>query len=63
MSNDDFAALFVVIFLFGCGALAGYAMTKSSTDNWWRDELARRGHAHYYLDGNNQRQWNWKEKQ
>jgi len=31
-------------------------------DSWWRDELVRRGYAHYYIDDNFQRQWNWKEQ-
>lgn len=35
---------------------------QSTTDDWWRDELVRRGYAHYYLDANNQRQWNWKDQ-
>lgn len=53
---------------FICGLVVGTVFTliacgirSECQDNWWRDELARRGVAHYYLDENNWRQWNWKE--
>lgn len=53
---------------FLCGLVVGigaawivFGIRSTCQDIWWRDELARRGVAHYYLDENNQRQWNWKE--
>ncbi len=53
-------------FLFFAGALLAFWITfnatKDGTDNWWRDEVARRGFAAYYLDQSNNRQWNWKEE-
>lgn len=27
----------------------------------WRDEAEERGHAEYYLDDENNRQWRWKD--
>jgi hypothetical protein len=43
-------------------ACVATAVQKEKTDNWWRDEMVRRGHATYYLDGNNDRQWNWNKE-
>ena len=27
----------------------------------WHDEAIKQGHAEYYLDENNERQWRWKD--
>lgn len=61
MSEEFMDGVCIVIFFaltigVPCGA------TKVIVDDWWRDELNRRGHAYYYLDENNQRQWNWKDQ-
>jgi hypothetical protein len=34
---------------------------ESKAENEWHDEAAMRGHAEYFLDHNNERQWRWKE--
>lgn len=63
--NSDGDGCFVVIMFLLWGAVCIYASAafqRQATDNWWQDELARRGHAHYYLDANNERQWNWKDE-
>lgn len=66
MSDDKSDAAFILLFIGGFLALglwAGARLNQSTTDDWWRDELARRGVAHYYLDAENRRQWNWIEPQ
>lgn len=45
------------------GICLGVGFAQARVDTWWRDELARRGVAHYYLDAENRRQWNWIEPQ
>lgn len=64
--RDDavfFLALSFLIMGVAAITIATLAIHQDSVNGWWRDELARRGHAHYYLDQNNERQWNWKEQQ
>jgi hypothetical protein len=31
----------------------------ASVNDSWRDQIATHGCAHYYLDTNSQRQWDW----
>lgn len=30
---------------------------------YWKEDAVKAGHAEYYIDSNNQRQWRWKEIQ
>jgi hypothetical protein len=39
------------------GAFWGYVITTTS----WERGAVKHGHATYYLDGNNNRQWKWSE--
>ena len=62
MSDSDGCGVAIgMLFCLTLGALGGYSITQHNVDEWWRTELSRRGHAHFYLDENNRRQWNWKE--
>jgi len=36
-------------------------LTQLTCDDLWRDQLTKSGHAEYFLDANNQRQWRMKE--
>jgi hypothetical protein len=35
------------------------AFIVDKTNDSWRDQIAKHGCAHYYLDDNSQRQWDW----
>lgn len=37
----------------------GAAMANQATNNWWRDELARRGHAQYNQTTG---AWEWRDE-
>lgn len=64
MKEDDFGCLgfFIAVSVICFFCWVASSVAHRNVDNWWRDELVRRGHADYYLDGANNRQWNWKEK-
>lgn len=39
----------------------GRATGKVEVETKWEEATVKLGHAEYYLDENNQRQWRWKE--
>lgn len=60
---SDVFNIIIVIVVLVFSLLIATAHFNRGIDDWWRDELARRGVAHYYLDAKNKRQWNWIEPQ
>jgi len=57
VSDAGFAFVFAIICFTPIGLVAGLAMA----DNYWRNNLVKSGHAEYYLDENNQKQWRMKK--
>jgi hypothetical protein len=63
MSSADGCVTALMVLVLFVGALwAGSWMGKGTTDAAWRDLLAKRGVAEFYLDANNSRQWRWKDE-
>lgn len=46
--------------LLGIGVFAGVLTATGSSASQLRDKAVEAGHAEYYLDENNERQWRWK---
>jgi len=58
--NDPGPIIFTVIIAFMLALFVGLK-TQATCDDIWRDQLAKSGHAEYFLDNNNERQWRMKE--
>jgi len=56
-------AISIAVAVAAMAIVATKSITHACVDNYWRDAAVKHGAAHYYLDQNNQRQWNWKEQQ
>lgn len=61
--DDTFGAILMLCILVAAGILLGVTIDHALTDNSWRDQIASHGCARYYLDKNNDRQWDWIQKQ
>jgi len=53
-SKADFVLAWSILFMSGL-FFAGWVSAS------WRQEATEKGHAEYYLDKDNERQWRWKE--
>lgn len=56
----------VAVAIFCCisamaGILVGVITSNIARDAVWKAEAVEAGHAEYYLDENNERQWRWKD--
>jgi len=49
-----------ILIAYGTAVFASM-ITKQVVDSCWRDQLTKSGHAEYFLDAANQRQWRMKE--
>lgn len=61
MKETRFDAILWVVSLSAGAFMVGVGTGNILSDNSWRDQVSAHGCAKYYLDSNNQRQWNWKE--
>jgi len=52
----------VVIVTSLLSLFAGSIIGCMLEDEHHKDEAVKQGHAEYYLDENNEKQWRWKEK-
>lgn len=59
MSDTKLAVASGVCFTLA-GALIVSWIVHVQTDTSWRKQINEHGCGHYYLDGENARQWNWK---
>jgi hypothetical protein len=57
---DPVPIIFAIVFGFLIALFVGFR-TQLTCDDIWRDRLTKSGHAEYFLDANNQRQWRMKE--
>lgn len=61
----DAIAVIIVLLLMGLllfvGSVIGDYMGFDSGANYMRAEAVKAGHAEYYLDAENNRQWRWRE--
>lgn len=64
MSDDALAntifGIFTLVVIIITALFAGL-IVQSHCDDHWRDQLTNSGHAEYFLDSDNKRQWRMKE--
>ena len=51
----------IILATYAAGWVFGAITLWVFTCSYWRNWLVRQGHAEYYLDADNQRQWRMKE--
>lgn len=59
--KDIFIIVCFMVGFFISGVGAGGQFMHAFVDDTWRDIIANKGCAEYYLDEKHQRQWRWKD--
>ena len=56
--NVGLKLICIMFLVMAYGWFMGY-VSEQSTSNKWKEESVKSGHAEYYLDKDNNKQWRW----